>query len=277
MSEIRILGKYRKYWNAAAIDLTAQGEFALLLAEENNDITWQAYKYSVPRGVMGFAARAATNSLATADNLFRWSKRVDSSCKVCKSSNCTLKHILSFCSSRLNAGAYTWRHNYVLSFISDHVISTDNVKVYYDLEGKGINGGTIPASYVTTSSKPDICIIDVTTTPHTVHLFELTVPFESNVSKANLYKQNQYSSLESDIKDNGFKCVVNCFEIGARGYINTQNKMILGSILKLTKSKINFPKFYQNISKISLLCSYSIYNARNEETWTSPNYIKPFP
>ena len=77
-----IAEKYRKHWNAAANDLTVQGEFVLLLAEENNDITWQAYKYSVPRGVMGFATRAATNSLAIPDNLFRWSKRVDSSCKV---------------------------------------------------------------------------------------------------------------------------------------------------------------------------------------------------
>ena len=77
-----IAEKYRKHWNAAANDLTVQGEFVLLLAEENNDITWQAYKYSVPHGVMGFATRAATNSLAIPDNLFRWSKRVDSSCKV---------------------------------------------------------------------------------------------------------------------------------------------------------------------------------------------------
>ena len=33
------------------------------------------------------------------------------------------------------------------------------------------------------------------------------------------------------------------------------------------KSKCKFARFYKNISKISLLCSYAIFAARNEPEW----------
>ena len=37
----------------------------------------------------------------------------------------------------------------------------------------------------------------------------------------------------------------------------------------LCKPKTRLPKMVQDISKISLLCSYSIYLSRHESTWTS--------
>ena len=112
-------------------------------------------------------------------------------------------------------------------------------------------------------------------TPNEVYLYELTVPFEHNVDNANTLKKNKYAPLVEDIEANGFKCFSVCFEIGCRGYINNRNKLALGSLLKISKSKTKFTTFYQKISKISLLCSFAIFHARNEPEWISPRFIQP--
>ena len=76
-------------------------------------------------------------------------------------------------------------------------------------------------------------------------------------------------------KDRGFKCSHVAFEIGSRGYINNRNKLALGGLLRRVKSKTKFATFYKNISKISLLCSFAIYCARNEPEWTTPRLLSP--
>ena len=118
------------------------------------------------------------------------------------------------------------------------------------------NGSTIPADIITTLSRPDLVIIDRASTPTEVLLYELTVPYEraENTQNAHTRKNNRYSPLVDDIKDRGFKCSHVAFEIGSRGYIDNRNKLALGRMLKLTKSKCKFATFYKNISKISLLC-----------------------
>ena len=75
--------KYLDKYKEKAQELTLQSEFIKLLQEEEQDATWKSYIYAVPRGVMSFAMRASTNSLATPDNLARWGKVIDASCKLC--------------------------------------------------------------------------------------------------------------------------------------------------------------------------------------------------
>ena len=106
-------------------------------------------------------------------------------------------------------------------------------------------------------------------------MYELTVSYERNVDDANVRKTNRYAGLEADIEANGFKCSTVCFEIGQRGHINNRNKVALGGFLRLTKSKTKFRTFYQKISKISLLCSFAIYCARDEPEWVSPRFLSP--
>ena len=62
-----------------------------LMAEEEKDEAWKETIYQVPRGVMAWAVRASTNTLATPDNLARWGRPVDTKCNLegC-SATCTL-------------------------------------------------------------------------------------------------------------------------------------------------------------------------------------------
>ena len=152
------------------------------------------------------------------------------------------------------------------------------MEVYFDLEGMKTNGSTIPADIITTLSRPDLVIIDRASTPTEVLLYELTVPYERAENMQNAHTRNRYSPLVYDIKDRGFKCSHVAFEIGLRGYINKRNKrkaFALGGLLRRVKSRTKFATFYKNISKISLLCSFAIYCARNEPEWTTPRLLSP--
>ena len=95
-------------------------------------------------------------------------------------------------------------------------IDKDKYKVYSDIgDYKTSNGGTIPATMAVTLHTPDIVIIDETSKQ--VSICELTVPFESNVNKQHLYKENKYAHFVSDI--NTHKATVIAFEVGASSQI----------------------------------------------------------
>ena len=98
-----------------------QGDFTKLLMEEKENVTWKSIINNVPRGVLSFALNSATNTLATPDNLRRWGKRMASKWPLC-SDHGTLEHILNFCSISLNQGRFTWRHNTVLSHITNTIV-----------------------------------------------------------------------------------------------------------------------------------------------------------
>ena len=152
-------------WNVKVKQLTMQGDFLGLLAEEQQSMTWQSVIRKMPRNVMAFATRLCTNSLNSPDNLVRWGKRKMGACPLCSCPNRTLAHITNFCPVALQQGRYTWRHDSVLQQITSIVksLATKDTEVYADLEGLQINGTTIPADILISSgkgSKPDLVLID---------------------------------------------------------------------------------------------------------------------
>ena len=72
-----IANEYADYYDSKVNELMMQGDFLKMLSQEEEDITWKSLIFSVPRGVLSFGIRAATNSLATNDNLVRWGKKDD--------------------------------------------------------------------------------------------------------------------------------------------------------------------------------------------------------
>ena len=68
--------QYKERANEASERMEVQGDLARLLEEEKTNMDWQSLIFSVPHGVMSFAVRSSTNSLATPDNLARWKKKL---------------------------------------------------------------------------------------------------------------------------------------------------------------------------------------------------------
>ena len=122
-------------------------------------MAWQSLIFAVPRGVMAFAARAATNSLASPDNLARWKKIVHPKCPLCSITPCTLGHLLNNCQEALDR--YEWRHNNIVKYLQTTFSSQgmEAVEVYSDLEGHRINGVTVPPNIAITGLKPDLVIV----------------------------------------------------------------------------------------------------------------------
>jgi hypothetical protein len=254
--------------------LAMQGEFIKLLEEEQSDVTWKGIIFGVPKGVMSFAMRSTTNTLATPDNLKRWKKVKNDDCKMCKkpdrpAAKATLHHQLNHCPSFLGeTERFTWRHDSVLTYLAETLKENlpENITLYADLDGHSVNGGTLPPHIAITASRPDLVIIN--NSDNTVWLLELTVSFESNFDAAHTRKKIRYTSLAEDIHEAGYNCNNVPFEIGSRGHISTSNKTTLTIMHSLCKPKTRLKKFVQDISKISLLCSYAIYLSRNESEWS---------
>ena len=133
--------------------------------------------YFVPRGVMAFAARSATNSLASPDNLARWKKIVHPKCPLCQIPPCTLGHLLSNCQQALTR--YEWRHNNIVKYLHSTATS-QGMEAYADLEGCWVNGVALPANITITELKPNMVLINRKSIPQEVTLVELTVSWESS-------------------------------------------------------------------------------------------------
>ena len=119
-----------------------------------------------------------------------------------------------------------------------------------------------------TNLKPDLVIID----QKKVKVFELTVPAEQRIKIANKLKMEKYSHFTTDIKSH--EVTVTPFEVGAhQGHITNENNERLKAIHKYCKKEITFKKFKENISAISLLTSYYIFNCRNQKDWFQPEPI----
>ena len=149
----------------------------------------------------------------------------------------------------------------------------DNITIYRDIPGHTINGGTIPADILTTLQRPDIVIIN--RTEKKITLFELTVSFEKNEDAAHARKTLSYLDLISDLKERGWSAENIPFEIGSRGHINSRNKVSISGVMKKNKIKIQKKSQFQNISKISLLCSFAIFQAHCQPVWQSPPFLHP--
>ena len=277
-----IANRYLEKYNKRAEESPFQGDFVSLLQKEKDDVTWKSYIYSVPRGVMSFAMRASTNSLATPDNLARWGKVVDSSCKLCSDSEqpgrkttATLGHILNSCPNMLER--YEWRHNSVLAYLYQVMMESKpaGIDIYVDIEGAKVNGGTVPPDIMVTPQRPDMVIVNRNVTPPSVSLAELTCPFTRNIEAANSRKRARYEFLTSDIEEAGFKCNNMPFEIGSRGHVTRNNRITLAELCHMTGVR-KPQQVIRNCSKIVLLGSYTIFNARNSHDWSAgQSYLKP--
>ena len=146
-----------------------------------------------------------------------------------------------------------------------------NLEVFCDISGLDINGGTIPPDVLVTQARPDLVLLN--RHEKTICLLELTCSFERNSEAANIRKTLRYTSLKSDLEENGYKCFLVPFEVGSRGYIFKSTKSNIFNIFTAMKISANHKHCIKNMSKISLLASYTIFHAYTQPTWRDPPFL----
>ena len=264
------------FWKEKIGHYIMQGDYMALMMEEENCISWKSFLWDIPQGVLKFAINAGINTLPTFDNLKRWGKRVNDRCPFCGNIQ-TLLHVLSGCSVALDQGRYTWRHNSVLMTIVDNIRGSlaDGFAVFADLPGFfASHGGTIPPHVLVSNLKPDLLLINESSC--TIILLELTCPWDANIATSHTFKLEKYSPLVADLSR---RYTVHYYpvEISVRGQVSKSNRARLKSFVFNCVERSNSKKVTKSLlyscSKVSLLCSYSIFLARKEPSWASPNLI----
>ncbi|XP_072182267.1 uncharacterized protein [Diadema setosum] len=240
------------------------------MAEDTNTRRYAGYSPQ-PRWA---SVSAAINALPTADNLSRWGKRLNTRCTLCGNHE-TLLHILNNCKSALEQGRCNYRHNSILQYLVSFIgkVKPDKVICHADLPGHDINGGTVPSDLTPTSERPDIVLVNQSS--KSVVIGELTVPFKSNIDSAHNRKSEKYASLVLDIENQGYSFELICFEVGSRGLLTKENKRQVTKLFKFVSDTRRIREHIRTISKIAILTSFAIYNARNEPSWTKPAYLQP--
>ena len=105
-------------------------------------------------------------------------------------------------------------------------------------------------------------------------MFELTCPWDSNISRSHTYKTDKYSPLIADLSQQ-FVTSFFSIEVSARGQVNKDNRSRLkGFLLRCCAPTREAPKAITRIaSKAALLSSYSIFAARREPNWENPTLL----
>ena len=106
-----------------------------------------------------------------------------------------------------------------------------------------------------------------------VVLVELTITLTMIIAAANSRKRTRYEFLTADIQEAGYNCTNLPLEVGSRGYITSRNKESLTYICHLFRIK-KFHHIIKNCSKLALLGSYTISNARSASDWSGSGYLK---
>ena len=132
------------------------------------------------------------------------------------------------------------------------------------------HGGVIPPDVLVTNLKPDLFLVNMSS--RVIVFLELTCPFDRNIQRSHEYKEQKYAPLIADLSQH-FKVFNYSFEVSARGQVTKQNRARLKSFLHncCAAPRNSVMHLIRICSKASLLSSYSIFSARKEPSWTSPN------
>ena len=282
-------------FRAKAVQLHLQGYWMRWCDFIKNDFSWKSL-LKMPSFLLSFCLNATYGTLPSPSNLKRWQITTEASCFLCKKKVCTSAHILGACQVALQQQRFTYRHDSVLmmlvsvlsQFLSSFVPSQDSsTKMIFVKEGQTLknikkkpntgllhsapkwkllydcNGSpTIPSFLAVTTLRPDIVLYACGI--KTVIILELTCPCEENMPYWHDTKEENYHSLCSAIRSNGWKVSFFAVEVGARWYCAESLLSCLrclGLPSKLCRSTI------KNLSSISLKWSFDIWMARNSCNW----------
>lgn len=265
------------------------------------DFSWQNLIWGLQSPeVFRFVLSASVNWVCTPALMQLWGYKSHSTCSLCGVLKCTLHHILSNCSFALEQKRYTWRHDSILSLISNclksHVqkrnqnqqelrqkliqfvkagcqptkvqkqIQTDLLsiandwKLLVDLPGENF---IFPPEIFATAERPDVVIWSLKA--KRVILIELTCPAEEGIEAAQVRKQARYMELMESIRNNTpWNPSLLTVEVGARGFIAISTQQVFQ---KLGLKKQDISLLLKRLSATVARCSHTILLAANSKTW----------
>ena len=244
--------------------LTSQG----FIIREIWDAVMPAYKGlwlstfdKMPRNIFNFCIRYLNNTLATNKNMFTWKKSASAQCSVCSAPQ-TLGHVIGGCAVHLNEGRYTWRHDSILKNLADYLRLKENLCVHADLERC-----SSPSVITGDDLRPDIVVIK----GKLLYILELTVGFETNISKNAERKEQKYSDLIENLQRSGEKnkyekvLFVNLL-LGTLGIIGKESHNLKTMLQELGLSKSEEDYIVKKLINVCIRCTYFLF-CKKDSDW----------
>jgi hypothetical protein len=176
----------------------------------------------------------------------------------------------------------TWRHDSVLNHIAgclkSALVGKSTVELYCDLDGlQAPGGGSIPVDVMVQAQRPDLVIIDRSVYGRfRIALVKLTCPWDTDAKRAEECKTTRYADLKDELNNQGWDCGLYLIEVGAQGHIVKSVKDRLRSLFRAwlpAGHRSGIGQMIKDVSRISLACSFAIFQARNDPVWFSPRLV----
>ena len=255
-----------------AVQQSQQGQWTAWESALQRSLSWNDLFHMAPLRI-SFILRSVYDLLPSNANLVKWGKSDDPSCTLCKERQ-TVEHVLSSCKAALTQGRYTWRHNQVLRELAEaveyNIVSGKRRHPEPPIQFQKAGGtGTWPTTTIQskivtkgllseaddwecaadlqewstcypevikkTGLRPDIVLHSATAKE--ILLIELTVPYESRIDDAHVYKTHKYSDLAKELREAGFKTKVFAVEVGARGFVAASTYSLMKQLAASGKSR----------------------------------------
>ena len=196
-------------------------------------------------------------------NLCKWSLSTTSACSFCFQSE-ILQLVVSSCSSYLQDGRYTWRHNSVLLHIARTLSSVANSSLYADLPNF-----PSPSLITGDSLRPDLVLV---LNNASVYVLELTVGFESNIKINSDRKATKYRPLINHLHSSYSTVTFVNLSMSAIGIFGTSSESFLSMLTDLQLDDKTKKHALLKTMNIAVRCTYYIFCRRNT-SWIHPDLL----
>jgi hypothetical protein len=189
-----------------------------------------------------------------------------------------LFQVLVHCTHTLDQGRLTWRHDSVLNYIAgclkSALVDKTMVELYCDLNGRQApGGGSIPADAMVQAERPDLVILDWSVHGrHRIALVEVTFPWDTDAKRAEECNSARYADLKTALSNEGWDCSLCLIKVGAWGPILKLVKDRFRSLFRAwvpAGRRSGIGQMMKEVSRISLVCLFAIFQARNDPVWFS--------
>jgi hypothetical protein len=118
------------------------------------------------------------------------------------------------------------------------------------------------------AQRPDLLIIDRSVHGrHRIALVELTCSWDTDAKRAEECKTERYADLKEELSNQGWDCSLYLIKVGAQGHIVKSVKDRLWSLFRVwvpAGHRSGIGQIMKNFSRISLVCSFAIFQARSD-------------
>jgi hypothetical protein len=152
------------------------------------------------------------------------------------------------------------------------------VELYCDLNGlQAPGGGSIPADVMVQAQRLDLVIVNWSVHGRRrIALVELTCHWDTDAKRAEERKTARYADLKIALRNEGWDCSLYLIEVGARVHIIKSVKDCFRSLFRAwvpAGQRSATGHMMKDVSRISLVCSFAIFQARNDSVWFSPRFV----